>query len=61
MKKSILTLKGASELSKESQKSIQGGSTGCWAQACGVTKEQCIDEFQGFFNKSTGCCGYSIC
>lgn len=61
MKKSILALKGAGELSKELQKSIQGGSTRCWTQACGVTREQCIDEFLGFFNKSTNCCGYSVC
>jgi hypothetical protein len=57
MKKSILELKGAQLLTKNEQKSINGGNV-CWLQACGITREQCIDELQGFYNKNTKCCGY---
>ncbi|WP_136667769.1 hypothetical protein [Flavobacterium sp. H122] len=57
MKSSILKLNGVQLLSKEEQKKIAGGSN-CWVQACGITKEQCVDELQGFYNKNTGCCGY---
>ncbi len=58
MKKSILNLKGVQKLSLVAQKAINGGANGCWLQACGITREQCMDEFQGIYNKSTGCCGY---
>ena len=58
MKNSILKLKGAQVLSRNEQKEVNGGSTGCFAQACGITPEQCTDELQGRFNKITGCCGY---
>ncbi|VXB26099.1 hypothetical protein FLAVO9AF_130053 [Flavobacterium sp. 9AF] len=58
MKKSILNLKGVQELKSDELKKVNGGANGCWLQACGVTKEYCVNELQGIFNKNTGCCGY---
>ncbi|WP_130733425.1 hypothetical protein [Flavobacterium sp. J27] len=58
MKKSILSLKGVHELTLVDKKKINGGANACWQQICGITREQCIEELQGIYNKSTGCCGY---
>ena len=58
MKKSILNLKGVQTLNSNEQKAINGSGNGCFLQACGITKDQCIDELQGYYNKNTGCCGY---